>query len=107
MRAVLLCVAAVFIYANITIDIHSIDANTSYSFIDYFWTSGNDISIEGKWIWESTGVNLSPGYSNWASGEPNDKKNEDCLSTLSTLYPQGWLDFDCSISHEAICEAHS
>jgi len=74
---------------------------------NHFWTSGTDISVEGKWIWESTGVNLSPGYSNWASGEPNDAKNEDCLSTLSTLYPQGWLDFDCSISHEAICEAHS
>ena len=72
----------------------------------HFWTSGTDISVEGKWIWESTGVNLSTGYSNWASGEPNNAENEDCLGTLSTRYPQGWLDFDCSISHEAICEAN-
>jgi hypothetical protein len=91
-----------------TIDIHSIDANTSYSFIDYFWTSGNDISIEGKWIWESTGVNLSPGYTNWSDGNPDNYKEEDCLGTgwVENGRP-GWNDFPCGSGYDAICEAHA
>ncbi len=101
-----MCVA-VFIYANMTIDIHLIDANTSYSFIDYFWTSGSDKSIEGKWIWESTGVNLSPGFTNWADAEPNNAGNEDCLCTgWVTNGRPGWNDWACDRSNDAICEAH-
>nr|CAH0106360.1 unnamed protein product [Daphnia galeata] len=77
---------------------------------NYFWTSGNDISIEGKWIWESTGVNLSPGYTNWADAEPNNsgKEGEDCLCTgWVTNGRPGWNDYACGNYNDAICEDHA
>ncbi len=73
------------------------------------WTSGTDSATEGKWVWESTGSNLVPGYANWADGEPDDKGvgGEDCLHTnLLSNGRRGWNDRPCGDGLDAICEAH-
>jgi hypothetical protein len=67
-----------------------------------FWTSGSDVYNEGTWIWESTGARIYPGYANWATFEPNNNENsEDCIFILN-----GWYDYSCASTFDAICEAH-
>ncbi|EFX79505.1 hypothetical protein DAPPUDRAFT_225009 [Daphnia pulex] len=67
-----------------------------------FWTSGSDVYSEGTWVWESTGARIYPGYANWATYEPNNNENsEDCLMILN-----GWYDYTCASTFDAICEVH-
>jgi hypothetical protein len=72
-----------------------------------FWTSGSDAAIEGIWVWESTNATFScPGYGNWQYGQPDNVQNtEDCLA-LNFRSVEGWNDYPCSNSFQAICEAH-
>ena len=72
-----------------------------------FWTSGTDSANEGNWVWESTNATLPcPGYANWANLQPdNAGNNEDCLA-LNWRSVEGWNDYPCSNSYQAICEAH-
>jgi hypothetical protein len=74
------------------------------------WTSGSDELMEGKWIWETTGSNLYPGYANWADVQPDNGagSTENCLHiNLSINGRIGWNDDQCSNLLDAICEAHS
>ena len=32
------------------------------------WTGGNDIVVEGEWVWPEENVNISSGSTNWDSG---------------------------------------
>ncbi|XP_046646143.1 uncharacterized protein LOC124336396 [Daphnia pulicaria] len=68
----------------------------------YFWTSGTDIATEGIWVWESTGVNLYPGYANWGTSEPDTLDGEDCILIHSTV---GWQDYGCGSVQDGVCEA--
>jgi C-type lectin domain family 10 protein A len=60
-------------------------------------------------MWESTGLNLYPGYANWADGEPNNANGgEDCLGTGHVMNGRiGWNDEVCGNFNDAICEAHA
>jgi hypothetical protein len=75
------------------------------------WTSGSDELIEGKWIWETTGSNLYPGYANWVDNQPDNLGPEGSENCLHINYPKngriGWNDLPCSTLLDAICEAHS
>lgn len=48
------------------------------------------MTVEGKWVWQSTGTLFS--YSAWdmARGQPNNYANQDCLS----LYRPYGLGFE-------------
>ncbi|XP_046646300.1 perlucin-like [Daphnia pulicaria] len=72
-----------------------------------FWTSGTDSANEGIWVWESTNATLPcPGYANWIDLQPDNGQNiEDCLG-LTLRNVEGWNDYSCSNSFQAICEAH-
>ena len=62
------------------------------------WLGGSDEVKEGTWQW-ITGEDWD--YTNWASGEPNNSKNEDFLA----LQPSGtWNNAGASASHYYICE---
>lgn len=58
------------------------------------WIGLNDATTEGTFVW----YDQSPVvYTNWASGEPNQNGNEDCVQ----IYPTGsepgmWNDLDCN-----------
>ncbi|XP_046646135.1 uncharacterized protein LOC124336388 isoform X2 [Daphnia pulicaria] len=75
------------------------------------WTSGSDEQMEGKWIWETTGSNLYPGYANWADGQPDNlgqEGTENCLHINGSRNGRvGWNNLPCSNLLDAICEAHS
>jgi hypothetical protein len=78
------------------------------NFKAYFWTSGSDKQTEGHWIWESSGLNLNPGFTNWSDGQPdNAGGNEDCLHLNRNSGGRiAWNDAGCNVLLDAICEAH-
>ncbi|MBX7181011.1 MAG: PKD domain-containing protein [Bacteroidia bacterium] len=54
------------------------------------WIGFNDITNEGSFTWFDQ---ANVGYTNWASGEPNQSGNEDCVQ----IYADGsWNDLDCN-----------
>lgn len=64
-----------------------------------WWIGFNDVKTEGTFEWVS---GESVGYTRWASGEPNNLSNEDCV----LLYADGsWNDKACSSPwYRSICE---
>lgn len=77
----------------------------------YLWLGGNDIAIEGNWVWDgdnnltsvqfwqgtSTGSSLGGLYNNWGD-EPDDWNGQDALGIAITDWPLGiagqWNDVD-------------
>ena len=66
------------------------------------WIGLTDAGSEGVWRWTSTG--LSPAYTNWGSGEPNNHGgNENCVNINGQRYGL-WNDDHCSKAWYPICE---
>ncbi|KAM9701431.1 collectin-43-like isoform 2-T2 [Dama dama] len=62
----------------------------------------NDISTEGRFTYP-TGESLV--YSNWASGEPNNKAKDGGPENCVEIYSDGnWNDIECSEQRLVICE---
>ncbi|XP_011428425.3 type-2 ice-structuring protein isoform X1 [Magallana gigas] len=68
-----------------------------------FWIGGSDMLVEGEWEW-MTSHNLVT-FTDWASGEPDDFLNQDCLD-IKTSAHYHWNDSPCSYLHWFICEKH-
>ncbi|KAF4517617.1 hypothetical protein B566_EDAN002848 [Ephemera danica] len=72
---------------------------------EVFWTSGNDLEVEGEFVWRSTGQRFN--YTGWGNGEPqNHADHEHCVflghwSGDAKVY---WLDAPCMWKHFFICE---
>ena len=64
----------------------------------HYWIGLSDSEEEGTWKW-SDGTGLT-GYTNWASGEPNNRNEEDCVAIKGGK----WRDKRCSVSRGYICE---
>lgn len=59
--------------------------------------------VEGEWEW-MTSHNLVT-FTDWASGEPADFLNQDCLDVKSSAHYH-WNDSPCSYLYWFICEKH-
>lgn len=77
----------------------------------YFWIGGNDMAMEGRWIWDgantgsgnqfwqgtSTGSPIGGLYNNWGN-EPDDFGDQDGLAFAISNWPLGamseWNDVD-------------
>ncbi|XP_053374784.1 C-type lectin domain family 4 member G-like [Mercenaria mercenaria] len=69
--------------------------------IDMYWVGASDISSEGSWIWKES--HASVNYSYWTSGNPDNYRNEDCMSTY--VNHQGhWNDLNCNTKIGYICQ---
>ena len=66
--------------------------------VSRFWIGIQDISIEGSFVYESSGQTI--GYTNWNSNEPNNSGNEDCVE-INFLQ---WNDLPCNIMLSFVCE---
>lgn len=66
---------------------------------DSGWGGATDVAQEGTWAW-ITGE--AWGYTNWASGEPNNQSNEDYLS-LSKQFG-AWNDHQPNSAKFPVCE---
>jgi hypothetical protein len=63
------------------------------------WAGLTDAAVEGTWVWS----NGEPyARTNWASGEPNNASNEDCVEIPTTLK---WNDVPCTNTRPYVCEA--
>uniref|UniRef100_A0A671KKV4 C-type lectin domain-containing protein n=1 Tax=Sinocyclocheilus anshuiensis TaxID=1608454 RepID=A0A671KKV4_9TELE len=63
------------------------------------WMGAHDSITEGGWMW----TDGSPfRYINWASGNPDDYYNEDCLSIL--INSGAWNDDNCENKRGYICK---
>ena len=67
------------------------------------WIGYNDLEKEGRWLWTNTGN--SGTYTNWTSGEPNNKNDQDC-AVIETYHGRTtWDDQDCGRHEPSVCEA--
>ncbi|KAL3868552.1 hypothetical protein ACJMK2_041353, partial [Sinanodonta woodiana] len=67
------------------------------------WTAGNDIIVEGHWVWAPSSEEMV--FSAWAPGKPNQSLNgiDDCAGLFN------WQDFqmnddNCDEPRYFICE---
>ena len=63
-----------------------------------FWCGLNDKVVEGRFVW-SDGSEYS--YQNWAEGEPNDQRGEDCAVIKPGME---WNDLGCEYKQYFICK---
>ena len=66
-----------------------------------YWIGINDISEEGKFVYESNGEQIT--WTNWGPGEPNNappKRAGDCVR----LKEGKWWDQGCEKFHPFVCE---
>ena len=67
------------------------------------WLGLSDINTEGTFVW-SDGSRLSFNF--WATRQPNNFHNEDCVHTLGSLknHEYKWNDVNCSSCHTYSCK---
>ena len=69
-----------------------------------YWIGINDIDVEDKWVYSSSGQAVL--YINWQLNEPDDyDQSEDCVSGgwIQDI-PSPWYDRNCNDSHRVVCE---
>ncbi|XP_060562438.1 CD209 antigen-like protein C [Ruditapes philippinarum] len=74
-----------------------------------YWTSGNDLAVEGTWVWGyPEGIPMTT--TDWFRGEPNnhwyDGREEDCVALWGhDSHAYQWNDQPCDIQDFYICKA--
>ncbi|XP_052694133.1 lectin BRA-3-like [Crassostrea angulata] len=63
------------------------------------WTGGNDLDIEGKYVWDNS--NTSFVFTNWYKFVPSHGDIRDCIDILKN---GEWNDRPCSHLNHFICE---
>uniref|UniRef100_A0A1A9WYT6 C-type lectin domain-containing protein n=1 Tax=Glossina brevipalpis TaxID=37001 RepID=A0A1A9WYT6_9MUSC len=69
-----------------------------------WWTSANDLALEGEFIWWNTGTSMS--YNVWEKGQPNNKdNNQHCVALEFENKRYEMNDLDCNSRNAFICES--
>jgi len=69
------------------------------------WIGASDEGKEGHFMWDNGEQPISPGYTNWGPGQPDNMANiEDCA--IYGPYGFKWNDVRCSHLLGGVCEAH-
>merc|ERR1712043_74662 len=69
---------------------------------DKYWVGGSDWTVEGVWIWEPSGTNIT--YTNWEMNQPdNDNGVEHCMY-MNRDSNFMWVDEFCQDTYNYICE---
>ncbi|XP_071148911.1 perlucin-like [Mytilus edulis] len=92
----------IFLTDTITLIQNGVGKRDIHDLTQDFWIGGTDEVIEGVWVWASTGKDLT--YTNWEPGQPDNWKNENCLSLVWWNVPGKWNDWYCSRNCHFICE---
>lgn len=67
------------------------------------WTSANDISTEGEFVWRSLDSEGPINYSNW-DVNPDDVILHDDLDCVDIFYTESWNTSPCTDLKPFICE---
>ncbi|XP_069120584.1 perlucin-like protein [Argopecten irradians] len=69
-----------------------------------YWLGGSDIFVEGDWRWGESDKFIN--YTNWRKGEPNNHHThgEDCLQAHYNGERFQWMDAQCTVNNNYICE---
>ena len=68
----------------------------------FVWVAATDLLLSGRHQWESDGVRVDTGYTNWLPGEP-DTQGWNCI--IKDYSQDGKLiDKGCSATMYTICE---
>jgi len=59
---------------------------------DRSWIGLNDRSVEGSFVWTNKEIS---SFRFWASKQPNNWNNEDCVHTLGVRHGYTWNDVPC------------
>lgn len=74
-----------------------------YEFPKGWWTSGNYIARNRKWMWTTKHHLKDIKYSRWAPGEPDARSTMHCMIMYKNARYM-WHDATCSDKHNFICE---
>lgn len=67
---------------------------------EFFWTSGNDLGEEGKYVWASSGQKIT--FKNFLPGQPdNANAKEHCLELRNGGL---WNDMVCDVKQFFVCQ---
>ena len=69
-----------------------------------FWTSGSDSGHESQWKWTATGQPLK--FTNWRSGQPDNRHQDEHHLLIWKREPYDWLDDKGNWFAFFICELH-
>ncbi|XP_023309167.2 27 kDa hemolymph protein-like [Lucilia cuprina] len=70
----------------------------------YWWLSGSDQDVEGKFFWYNTGEAIK--YADWSDGQPDNMGgNEDCVHLWHLTKKYQMNDARCNMSMNYICQA--
>ncbi|XP_067020360.1 uncharacterized protein [Acropora muricata] len=65
------------------------------------WIGLNDIANEGLFAWVD---GIRNQFSYWATNQPNNFRNQDCVHTLGVREGYKWNDVDCLACHQYTCK---
>ncbi|KAI9548647.1 hypothetical protein NQZ68_007515 [Dissostichus eleginoides] len=69
----------------------------------YTWIGLSDVHKEGRWMWsDGSAVN----FVSWTSGEPNNRRNEDCVN-INSGSDHKWNDKTCSDTIPSVCASRT
>lgn len=78
---------------------HFIHSHLLKNASEIFWIGGNDLNTEGTWLWVEDSSPVE--YDNWASGQPSNETNSDCMAIKGD---GNWADENCNNTYSFICE---
>ena len=64
------------------------------------WIGLNDRSVEGSFVWTNKEVS---SFRFWASRQPNNWRNEDCVHALGAKHGYTWNDVSCDNCYNFTC----
>jgi len=64
------------------------------------WLGLNDRSVEGSFVWTNREIST---FRFWASQQPNNHKNQDCVHTLGAKEGYTWNDVSCNNCYNFTC----
>ncbi|CAL4161990.1 unnamed protein product, partial [Meganyctiphanes norvegica] len=71
------------------------------------WLGASDAEVEGEWVWQKTGEQLSLSNNMWFYTDPNGGTNENCLlaDVFSSYHNRAYLaDTTCSDTYNFVCQ---
>jgi hypothetical protein len=67
-----------------------------------YWTGGNDLETEGKWVWISHGCPIK--FNGWKKNQPDNYKGIEHCAFMSLIRAFQWVDTNCKKLSFYICE---